>query len=400
MREANGLRKSASPTPHKVPLWILVTLCVVAIVGITLWRLAPRRTVASVVPTPAPVNSTAASSASTAAAFAATVPNKTPPPGNAPPGMVWIPGGEFSMGAQDPPDREHDHVGMEATEDSRPVHRVYVDGFWMDQTDVTNADFAKFVDATHYITEAERTPKAEDFPGTPPEDLVAGAIVFSPPDQSVPLTDHLQWWTYVKGANWRHPSGPDSTIKGKEDYPVVDVSYNDAVAYAKWGGKRLPTEAEWEFAARGGLTGKPFVWGDSFRPDGRYMANTFQGHFPNKNSGEDGFGATSPVTQFPPNGYGLYDMAGNVWQWIADWYRADSYRQLAASSTVSRNPAGPNDSFDPAERGVPKRVMRGGSFLCTDQYCSRYMVGTRGKGEASTGTNHLGFRCVKAIPQR
>jgi sulfatase modifying factor 1 len=397
MREANGLRKAASPTPHKVPPWTLVAMCVIAIVGITLWRLAPGRTVDGVVP--APANSTATSSASTATAFAATVPNKTPPPGNAPPGMVWIPGGEFSMGAQDPPDREHDHIGMEATQDSRPVHRVYVDGFWMDQTDVTNAEFARFVDATHYVTEAERTPKAEDFPGTRPEELVAGAVVFSPPDQSVPLTDPLRWWTYVKGANWRHPSGPDSTIQGKDNYPVVDVSYNDAVAYAKWGGKRLPTEAEWEFAARGGLTGKPFVWGDSFRPGGKYMANTFQGHFPNKNSDEDGFSATSPVTQFPPNGYGLYDMAGNVWQWIADWYRADSYRQLGASGTVSRNPTGPDSSFDPAESGVPKRVMRGGSFLCTDQYCSRYMVGTRGKGEASTGTNHLGFRCVKAIPQ-
>ena len=325
MREANGLRKAASPTPHKVLLWILVTLCVIAILGITLWRLAPGGTVDGVVPAPAPVNSTATSSASTATAFAPTVPNKTPPPGNAPPGMVWIPGGEFSMGAQDPPDREHDHVGMEATQDSRPVHRVYVDGFWMDKTDVTNAEFARFVDATHYITEAERTPKAEDFPGAPPEDLVAGAVVFSPPDQSVPLTDPLRWWTYVKGANWRHPSGPDSTIKGKEDYPVVDVSYDDAVAYARWDGKRLPTEAEWEFAARGGLTGKPFVWGDSFQPSGKYMANTFQGHFPNKNSDEDGFSATSPVAHFPPNGYGLYDMAGNVWQWIADWYRPDYY---------------------------------------------------------------------------
>jgi formylglycine-generating enzyme required for sulfatase activity len=312
--------------------------------------------------------------------------------------MVLIPGGEFSMGAQDPPDMEHDHVGMQATEDSRPIHRVYVDGFWMDKTDVTNAEFARFVAATHYTTEAERTPKAEDFPGAPPENLVAGAVVFSPPDQSVPLNDHFQWWSYVKGANWRHPSGPNSNIQGKENYPVVDVSYDDALAYAKWAGKRLPTEAEWEFAARGGLTGKPFVWGDSFRPDGKYMANTFQGYFPNKNTDDDGFSATSPVTQFPPNGYGLYDMAGNVWQWTSDWYRPDYYRQLATSGTVSRNPTGPDNSFDPAERGVPKRVMRGGSFLCTDQYCSRYMVGTRGKGEASTGTNHLGFRCVKAIP--
>jgi formylglycine-generating enzyme len=405
MRKANSLRTAASLTPYKVLPWALATLCIIVVVGINLWRLRPTRTVAVVVPPPSPVSSIATPSSEPAAAttsagipFVPTEPNKTVSPGNAQPGMVWIPGGEFSMGAQDPPDMERDHVGMQATEDSRPVHRVYVDGFWMDKTDVTNAEFEKFVAATHYITEAERTPKAEDFPGVPPENLVAGAIVFSPPDQAVPLNDHLQWWSYAKGANWRHPRGPDSTIKGKENYPVVDVSYDDALAYAKWAGKRLPTEAEWEFAARGGLTGKPFVWGDSFRPGGKYMANTFQGHFPDKNTDDDGFSATSPVTQFPPNGYGLYDMAGNVWQWISDWYRPDYYRQLAASGAISRNPAGPDNSFDPAERGVPKRVMRGGSFLCTDQYCSRYMVGTRGKGEASTGTNHLGFRCVKAIP--
>jgi formylglycine-generating enzyme len=309
--------------------------------------------------------------------------------------MVWIPGGEFSMGAQDPPDMEHDQVGMLATHDSRPVHRVYVDGFWMDKTDVTNGEFAKFVVATHYVTEAERTPKAEDFPGAPPENLVAGSVVFAPPDHPVSLNDYMQWWTYIKGANWRHPNGPGSDIKGKENYPVVEVSYDDAQAYAKWAGKRLPTEAEWEFAARGGLTGKPFVWGDTFRPNNKYMANTFQGHFPDKNTDDDGYAATSPVTRFPTNGYGLYDMAGNVWQWTSDWYRPDYYRQLADSGKVARNPTGPDSSFDPSERGVDKRVMRGGSFLCTDQYCSRYMVGTRGKGEASTGTNHLGFRCVK-----
>ena len=331
--------------------------------------------------------------------FAPTIPNKVATTAKAPAGMVWIPGGEFSMGAQDPPEMEHDHVGMQATTDSRPVHRVYVDGFWMDKTDVTNAEFAKFVAETHYVTQAERTPKAEDFPGAPPENLVAGAVVFAPPDHPVPLNDYFQWWTYVKGANWRHPTGPRSDIKGKENYPVVQVSYDDALAYAKWAGKRLPTEAEWEFAARGGLTGKPFVWGDSFRPDGKYMANTFQGHFPDKNSDEDGFSSTSPVTKFPPNGYELYDMAGNVWQWTSDWYRPDYYRQLAASGSIARNPTGPDSSFDPAERGVAKRVMRGGSFLCNDQYCSRYMVGTRGKGETSTGTNHLGFRCVKPIPR-
>src|ERR1700722_5785938 len=329
------------------------------------------------------------------AQFLPTIPNKGRPVDAAPAGMVWIPGGEFSMGAQDPPDMNQG--GMNAMKDSRPIHRVYVDGFWMDKTDVTNEEFAKFVKATSYVTVAERKPKAEDFPGAPPENLVAGAVVFSPPDHAVPLNDQFQWWAYVHGATWRHPTGPKSSIVGKEKFPVVQIAYEDAEAYAHWAKKRLPTEAEFEFAARGGLTGKPFVWGDSFRPDGKYMANTFQGHFPNKNTSDDGFSATSPVTKFPPNGYGLYDMAGNVWQWTSDWYRPDYYRQLVASGTVTRNPTGPNDSFDPAERGVVKRVMRGGSFLCTDQYCSRYMVGTRGKGEASTGTNHLGFRCVKAI---
>jgi formylglycine-generating enzyme required for sulfatase activity len=303
------------------------------------------------------------------------------------------------MGAQDPPDREHDMVGMKATRDSRPVHRVYVDGFWMDKVDVTNDEFAKFIAATHYVTEAERTPKAEDFPGAPPENLVAGAVVFTPPDHEVRLDNFIQWWSYVKGANWRHPDGPNSNIKGKGNYPVVQISYDDAKAYAKWAGKRLPTEAEWEFAARGGLSGKPFVWGDTFRPGNKFMANTFQGHFPDKNTDEDGFPATSPVATFPPNGYGLYDMAGNVWQWVSDWYRPDYYRQVAASGEVARNPTGPDKSFDPEEPGVNKRSMRGGSYLCTDQYCSRYMVGTRGKGEPSTGTNHLGFRCVKTAIQ-
>jgi sulfatase modifying factor 1 len=361
-------------------------LVVLVIAGVAIWKLASIQTASAAGTTP------------TGVLFAPTVPNKSLPPGKTPLGMTWIPGGEFSMGAQDPPDMQHDMVGMNATTDSRPVHRVYVDGFWMDKTDVTNAEFARFVAATHYITVAERKPKAEDFPGAPPEVLVPGAVVFSPPPNAVPLNDQLQWWSYVKGANWRHPTGPSSDIKGKENYPVVSVAYEDALAYAKWAGKRLPTEAEWEFAARGGLAGKPFVWGDTFKPGGKFMANTFQGHFPNKNTDDDGFITASPVTTFPPNGYGLYDMAGNVWQWVSDWYRPDYYKRLAASGSVSRNPAGPGDSMDPAEPGVPKRVMRGGSFLCTDQYCSRYMVGTRGKGEVSTGTNHLGFRCVKQVP--
>ena len=410
MPKVRKLAKPNKPGRYRASQAILLASLILAISSATIWKLSSMRTASAA----HPLSSTSTSSSTvapaqpmveptaaalpTASLFGPTVPNKVLPIGKTPQGMVWISGGEFSMGAQDPPDMQHDRVGMQATTDSRPVHRVYVDGFWMDKTDVTNAEFAKFVAATHYITEAERTPKAEDFTGAPPENLVAGAVVFAPPDHPVQLNDYFQWWTYVKGANWRHPSGPASDIKGKENYPVVQVSYNDALAYAKWAGKRLPTEAEWEFAARGGLVGKSFVWGDSFRPGGKYMANTFQGHFPDKNTDEDGFLATSPVTKFPPNGYDLYDMAGNVWQWTSDWYRPDYYRQLAVSGSITRNPTGPDSSFDPAERGVPKRVMRGGSFLCTDQYCSRYMVGTRGKGEVSTGTNHLGFRCVKPLP--
>jgi sulfatase modifying factor 1 len=326
------------------------------------------------------------------AGFLPTVPNPTPAPGAAPEGMVWLPGGEFSMGAADAPDMND--VGMKATEDSRPIHRVYVDGFWMDKTDVTNQQFEAFVKATSYVTVAERKPRAEDYPGAPPENLVAGSIVFSPPDHPVPLNDHFQWWNYVHGANWRHPLGPDSDINGKQNYPVVQIAYEDALAYAKWAGKRLPTEAEWEFAARGGLSGKPYVWGEEFRPNGKWMANTHQGTFPVKDMGEDGHIGIAAVAQYPPNGYGLFDMAGNVWQWTSDWYRPDYYQQLAAAGGVARNPQGPDSPLDPAEPTEKKKVHRGGSFLCTDQYCSRYMVGTRGKGEISTGTNHLGFRCV------
>ncbi|MGC2109655.1 MAG: formylglycine-generating enzyme family protein [Candidatus Korobacteraceae bacterium] len=338
-------------------------------------------------------SSVAAGSTKGSSAFGPTVSNPGPAPKNAPAGMVWIPGGEFSMGAADPPDM--DDVGMKATQDARPIHRVYVDGFLMDKTDVTNAEFAKFVKATGYITVAERKPRAEDFPGAPPENLVAGSVVFAAPDHPVPLNNQLQWWTYIAGANWRHPLGPDSSIKGKENYPVVQIAYEDAQAYAKWEGKRLPTEAEWEFAARGGLAGKPFVWGDEFRPRGKWMANTHQGHFPDKDTGADGYVGIAPVAEYPPNGYGLYDMAGNVWQWTSDWYRPDYYQQLAPG--VTRNPRGPDSSFDPSEPDQPKKVHRGGSFLCTDQYCSRYIVGTRGKGEVSTGTNHLGFRCVQEV---
>jgi formylglycine-generating enzyme required for sulfatase activity len=326
------------------------------------------------------------------ASFQLTVANTAPPSSPVSDGMVWIPGGEFSMEAADPPGM--DHVGMQATTDSRPIHRVYVDGFWMDKTHVTNKQFETFVQATGYVTVAERTPRAEEFPGAPPENLVAGSVVFSPPHHPVPLHDYSQWWSYVPGANWRHPEGPHSNLQGRAHYSVVHIAYADAVAYATWAGKRLPTEAEWEFAARGGLTGKPYVWGEHFRPKGQWMANIHQGTFPVHDTAGDGYFGIGPVAQYPPNGYGLYDMAGNVWQWIGDWYHPDYYAQLATHGAVARNPQGPDTPLDSAEPTEKTRVHRGGSFLCTEQYCSRYIVGTRGRGEVSTGTNHLGFRCI------
>ena len=391
-RKKRVIKPSPVVSPRRIS-WGLVAGAVALLGSMAVWKAASTH--------PATASSSVVASApeppSAKANFFPTIPNTVPEPASAPGGMAWIPGGEFSMGSQDAP--EMNNVAMHATTDSRPIHRVYVDSFWMDKTDVSNEEFAKFVKATGYVTVAERKPRAEDFPGAPPENLVAGSVVFSPPDHAVPLNDHFQWWSYVHGANWRHPLGPDSDIKGKEKYPVVHVAYEDALAYAKWAGKRLPTEAEWEFAARGGLSGKPFVWGDQFRPGGKWMANTYQGTFPVKGSdkGDDGFVGIAPAAHYPPNGYGLYDMAGNVWQWTSDWYRPDYYARLAAVGGVARNPQGPSSPYDPTEPTEKKKTHRGGSFLCTDQYCSRYIVGTRGKGEVSTGTNHLGFRCVKDV---
>src|SRR5271163_3201010 len=379
----------AYSTLRRSVLILIVLTTVSAAVAVTVfrpWPLSPATQVESGRPM---------AEAADAPASGPTILLATQTPAPLPQGMVWIPGAEFSMGAMDPP--ATNAVGLQAASDARPIHRVYVDGFWMDQTDVTNEEFARFVRATGYVTIAEHTPTADEFPGAPAENLVAGSVVFSPPKHPVPLNDHYEWWSYVQGANWRNPEGPKSNLKGREKYPVVHVAYPDALAYAKWADKRLPTEAEWEFAARGGLAGKLYPWGDQFRPGGKWMANTHQGHFPDTDTGDDGYIGIAPVAKFPANGYGLYDMAGNVWQWTSDWYRPDYYLQLAHSGGVARNPQGPDAPYDPAETSEKKRAHRGGSFLCTDQYCSRYIVGTRGKGEVTTGTNHLSFRCVKPV---
>jgi formylglycine-generating enzyme required for sulfatase activity len=294
--------------------------------------------------------------------------------------MVWIPCGTFWMGASDP-----------SVDDARPIHLVSLDGFWMDQTEVTNRQFGAFVQATGYMTVAEKKPEAAQFPGVPEDKLRAGSIVFSPPEKPVSYDDPLVWWSYVAGADWRHPEGPDSSIAGRDDYPVVHVCYDDALAYANWAGKRLPTEAEWEYAARGGLDRKKYVWGDTLTPGGKWQANNWQGRFPAENSALDGYPRLAPVASFPPNGFGLYDMAGNVWEWCSDWYRP-GYEASREAPIV--NPKGPDSSHDPMEPGVPKRVHRGGSFLCSDLYCTRYLPGARGKGEVDSAAAHLGFRCV------
>jgi sulfatase modifying factor 1 len=309
-----------------------------------------------------------------------------------PKGMVWIPGGEYKMGSDDPM----------AWDEERPAHRVKVKGFWMDEHELTNAEFEKFVKATGYITDAEKAPTLADVmsqvpPGTPPpdpNDMVPGSLVFIPPQVQVPLNDMRNWWNWVHGADWKHPEGPESVLTGRENHPVVQVSWNDAQAYCKWAGKRLPTEAEWEFAARGGLEGKNFVWGDEPPTDSKIFANTWQGKFPNENLQQDGYARTAPVKSFPANRYGLYDMAGNVWEWCSDWYDKMLY-QTYAEGSIQDNPKGPDKSRDPSLPYMPLRVQKGGSFLCHDTYCARYRPSARQASSPESGMSHVGIRCVK-----
>ncbi|HXW30720.1 MAG TPA: formylglycine-generating enzyme family protein [Xanthobacteraceae bacterium] len=306
--------------------------------------------------------------------------------------MVLIAGGTFRMGS----DR---HYPEEA-----PVHRVRVDSFWIDRTPVTNREFRKFVNATGHVTFAEIKPDPRDYPGALPDMLKAGSLVFAPPKHQVDLRDCAQWWTFKFGANWRRPYGPRSSISGLDDHPVVHVAYRDAEAYARWMGKELPTEAEWEFAARGGLDGAEFAWGDEFTPAGKPMANTWQGIFPGQNLATDGFERTSPVTSFPPNGYGLYDMVGNVWEWTSDWYSAKHVTEAPKACCVPVNPRGAAEaeSYDPRQPNIriPRKVLKGGSHLCAPNYCRRYRPAARHPEPIDTSTSHVGFRCVLRTQKR
>lgn len=293
-------------------------------------------------------------------------------PGPAPDGMVWIPGGSFEMGSDDGPP------------DERPAHEVELDGFWMDETEVTNREFSEFVDATGYVTVAEKELDPADFPGADPADLVPGALVFLPPEKG----SEVWSWQWVPGAYWRAPEGPGTSIEPIMDHPVTQVAYEDAVAYAEWADKKLPTEAQWEYAAQGGSRSE-FIWGDEMKPAGNEPANIWQGQFPRANDESDGYQATAPVKQFAPNGYGLFDMAGNVWEWCADWYRP------GYDTETLRNPTGPDTSYDPDEPELPKRILRGGSFLCAANYCQGYRPTARMKTSPDTGLMHAGFRCIK-----
>jgi formylglycine-generating enzyme len=302
------------------------------------------------------------------------------------PGMIFVPGGTFLMGS------DH-HYPEEA-----PAHRVEVDPFWIDETPVTNAQFRAFIEATGHVTFAEIAPKAEDYPGARPEMLKPGSLTFNPKKGPIDIRNFYTWWDFTFFANWRRPYGKGSTNRDLDDHPVVQVAYADAVAYARWAGKDLPTEAEWEFAARGGFEGKEYAWGNELTPGGKHMANTWQGIFPRENLKEDGFERTSPVRAFPPNGYGIYDMIGNTWEWTQDWYIDRHPAEEAKACCIPKNPRGPaeNQSFDPAQPNVriPRKVLKGGSHLCAPSYCKRYRPAARHAEPVDTSTSHVSFRCI------
>jgi len=308
-------------------------------------------------------------------------------PRNAPhPSMIWIPGGTFRMGSEN------------FYPEERPIHTVRVDGFWMDRYTVTNEQFALFVAATRYLTLAERPLNPADFPGAPPENLVPGSMLFHKTAGAVDLKNYANWWAWTPGTSWWHPLGRGSSIKGLKQHPVVHVAYEDAEAYASWAEKDLPTEAEWEFAARGGLDGKNFTWGDEDYPGGKAMANSWQGEFPWQNLARDGFERTSPVGSFPPNGYGLYDMAGNVWEWTSDWFVPRLADDVVKSCCIPDNPRilSPDKSYDPRQKQfrIPRKVVKGGSHLCAPNYCLRYRPAARQPQMIDTSMSHVGFRCI------
>ena len=317
-----------------------------------------------------------------------TTTDAAPPP---PPGMVWVPAGTFTMGSEAPDTWANEH----------PAHRVRLDGFWIDATEVTNAQFDAFVQATGYVTVAERPVDWEALkhqvpPGTPkpPDEMLQpGSLVFVAPDRPVPLNNVGAWWHWTHHADWRHPAGPDSSIQGIEDHPVVHVAWEDARAYAQWAGKQLPTEAQWEYAARGGDTHTRFAWGDTFRPDGASLVNTWDGQFPHRNTAEDGYVLTAPTKSYPPNALGLYDTAGNVWEWTADNYRDDRHASLARQDPAV-NPPGPEVASDMANPGAASKVVKGGSFLCHADYCESYRPAARRGLTPDTSLQHTGFRCV------
>jgi len=302
-------------------------------------------------------------------------------------GMLYVPGGTFRMGS----DRHYP--------EEMPVHRVTVDGFWMDRTPVTNRQFRQFVEATGYVTFAETAPDPKDYPGALPHMLKAGSLAFAPPKRRVDLRNWGEWWTFKFGANWRRPYGPGSSIRELDEHPVVHVAFKDAEAYAKWAGKELPTEAEWEFAARGGLDGAEYAWGDELMPGGRQMSNTWQGEFPHENLATGGYERTSPVTAFPPNGYGLHDLIGNVWEWTSDWYVAKHKADALKACCIPENPRGGREdqSYDRCTPNIkiPRKVLKGGSHLCAPNYCRRYRPAARHPEPVDTSASHVGFRCVK-----